>query len=321
MNDISDFYRPFKEETFDDESCFLCGQPCELKTAEHIFPKWLQHEYDLWGKNLTISNDTNIPYRYLTVPCCSKCNNEDLSLVEVKFRKLLKNSFQNLDFEDELVVFQWAAKILYATRYKELSLVFDRKNPDLGKILSPFELEGYSSLHLFLQSVRVPTKFEAPKPWSLFIFQCQDEEFYYQNEIDSLCFTMKFGKVAFSIVFEENNLIEGYMHGFKKIGDYALSFPQYIEANAFIFYSAKLKNNVPKYVSVYSKKTNELNVITMGGLRSKDWNDQEFASVFDQMLLSCGINIGESVLQEDGNIRSFLVDENGEHITKKLFEK
>ena len=66
------FYKNFKEETFDYDSCFLCGKECETKTAEHIFPKWLQHKYDLWNKKLIVTNDTKIPYRNLTVPCCEK---------------------------------------------------------------------------------------------------------------------------------------------------------------------------------------------------------------------------------------------------------
>jgi hypothetical protein len=141
-----------KEETFDDESCFLCGKECDLKSVEHIFPKWLQHKYNLWDKKLTISNGTQIPYRLLTVPCCSKCNNVHLSQMEEKFRTLLENSFENLDIEDEKIIFQWTAKILYATRYKKLSLQVNRTKPNLVKILSRTELESYSTLHLSLQS-------------------------------------------------------------------------------------------------------------------------------------------------------------------------
>jgi hypothetical protein len=86
--------------------------------------------------------------------------------------ELLERSFENLSIEDEQVIFQWTAKILYATRYKRLSLLIDGKNPELGKILNPYELEGYSALHLFLKSIRFKTTFHSPKPWSLFVFKC-----------------------------------------------------------------------------------------------------------------------------------------------------
>src|SRR5690606_33236962 len=116
MTEEPDFYRPLRQENFDGENCFLCGKKSDAKTAEHIFPKWLQHKYDLWDQKLILTNFSPIPYRHLTVPCCPKCNNEDLSLMEEKFRKLLERSFENLSFQDELTIFQWTAKILYATR-------------------------------------------------------------------------------------------------------------------------------------------------------------------------------------------------------------
>jgi hypothetical protein len=315
------FYKNFKEETFDEKCCFLCGKDCDTKTAEHIFPKWLQHKYDLWNQKLTVTNDTKVPYRNLTVPCCEKCNNEDLSRMERKFQDILERSFDNLSIEDEQIIFQWTAKILYATRYKELSLLVDRKNPNLGNILSPYELEGYSALHLFLQSIRFKTTFNSPKPWSLFVFKCIDENFFYHNNITGLCVSMKFGKVAITIIFEDNNVIEEFMGGFKKLKDYPINFPQYIEINCNLFYSAVIKENVPKYITAFNDFTKEINVNTSGSLRSRKWNDEEYAYLFDFLLKSCGIDIGHSTLQPDGSITTFLVDENGQHLTRKLFEK
>jgi hypothetical protein len=321
MESEINFYTNFKEETFDDNTCFLCGKACDTKTAEHIFPKWLQHKYDLWNQKLTVTNDTAIPYRNLTVPCCEKCNNEDLSKIEGKFQILLERTFEDLSLEDEQVIFQWTAKILYATRYKELSLLVDRKNPELGNILSPNELEGYSALHLFLQSIRYKTTFHTPKPWSIFVFKCSDEKFYYHNNIVGLCLSMKFGKIAITIVFEDNNVIEDFMSGLKKLKDYPINFPQYLEVNSNLFYSAIIKENVPKYITSYNDNTKEINVNTFGTLRSRKWNDEEYAHFFDHILTSCGIDIGHSTWHPDGTITSFLIDNNGEHLTRKLFEE
>lgn len=314
-----DFYRNLNKETFDENSCFLCGHDCESKTAEHIFPKWLQHKYNLWNQKLTITNGTQIPYRLLTVPCCSECNNNHLSQLEEKFKLLLDRSFQNLSFEEEITIFQWTAKILYATRYKELSLKVDRSNPDLGKILTPQELESYSALHLFLQSIRIESEFTKPKPWSLFIFKCIEEDFFYHNNIPALSLSIKFGKIAITIVYEDNNVISDFMKPLISLKDHELNFPQYLEANAHIFYSAIIKDNVPKYHSTYTMPSEKLIFNTVGSLRSRKWVDQEYAAMFDFLLNSCGIGIGESVLQEDGLITSFLVDKNGEHLLKKYF--
>ena len=240
--------------------------------------------------------------------------------MEGKFQILLEKSFKDLSIEDEQVIFQWTAKVLYATRNKELSLRVDRANPDLGNILSPSELVGYSALHLFLQSIRFKTSFHSPKPWSLFVFKCVEDDFFYHNNIHGLCVSMKFGKVAITIVFEDNNIIEDFMGGLKKLKDYPLNFPQYLEVNCNLFYSALIKDNVPKYVTAYNDLTEEINVNTIGSLRSRTWNDAEYAKLFDHLLNSCGIDLGHSTLQPDGTISSFLIDENGEHLTRKLFE-
>lgn len=56
MEEALNFYINFKKETFGYNSCFLCGKECDIKTAEHIFPKWLQHKYDLWNQKLTVTN-------------------------------------------------------------------------------------------------------------------------------------------------------------------------------------------------------------------------------------------------------------------------
>ena len=319
MNEIQ-FYRNLNEETFDDESCFLCGFECDDSTDEHIFPKWLQHKYDLWDQKLEITNGTTIQYRRLTVPCCSKCNNEDLSRMEGEFQKLIDNSFENLRMEDEVTIFQWTAKILYATRYKELSLRVDRRSPDLGNILSPQDLEGYTSLHLFLQSIRYKTTFNEPKPWSLFILDCEDEDFFYHNNIAGLSFSMKFGKIAITIVYEDNNIISKFMGEFKNIRGFNLNFAQFLEVNCNIFYSALLKENVPRYLSSFNKLNEELIVNTSGTLRSRKWDKKEYAHYFDFLLQSCGINIGQSVLQENESATSFLIDDKGRHLTKQLFD-
>jgi hypothetical protein len=313
------FYRNLNEETFDDESCFLCGKECDSKTAEHIFPKWLQHKYNLWDKKLTISNQSQILYRSLTVPCCSQCNNVHLSQMEEKFRTLLDNSFKSLTNEDEKIIFQWTAKILYATRYKELSLKVDRANPNLGKILSPAELEGYSALHLFLQSIRYKTIFNDPKPWSIFTFKCKDDEFFYHNNIPALCLSMKFGEVSLTIVSEDNNVISDFMSPLKNLQKRQLNFAQYLEVNAFLFYSAMIKENVPHYHSNFHQTSEILTVNTVGTLKWRKWVDKEFSAILDFILYSSGIDIGMSVLQPDGQITSFLVDENNEHLLKSYF--
>lgn len=321
MTDLN-FYIPFKEENFSNKNCFLCGlKPKSKKTKEHIFPKWLQHQFDLWDNNLIITNGTKIPYRNLTVPCCDECNNDHLSKMETKFKTLLDNSFENLTLEDEMTIFQWTAKILYATRYKELTLLIDRKNPDLGKILTPSEIESYSTLHLFLQSIRFKTNFNEVKPWSIFIFKTDDDKFYYQNELNFLSLSIKLGGISIVIAFEDNNCIESYMQPLKELRNLELNFAQYVEVTSFIFYSAYLKEKIPSYYATFNGKTEELNINPANRIYGREWNDEEFGTYFDFRLDKCGLKRYEKTYQGNGILSTYLIDENGNQLLRKYTRK
>jgi hypothetical protein len=63
--------------------CFYCGQVLRgNKTREHVFPQWLKRRFGLANQHLTLLNGSLIPYRQLTVPCCSTCHNVHLSKLE-----------------------------------------------------------------------------------------------------------------------------------------------------------------------------------------------------------------------------------------------
>ncbi len=316
------FYHPFEKENFIWDNCFLCGlNQSEKNTEEHIFPKWLQHKFELWDQKLTLTNQSKIPYRNLTVPCCPDCNNNHLSKMETRFQKLLSNSFRNLSFDDELTIFQWTGKIIYATRFKELSLLFDRRNPKLGKILSPEEIESYSTLQLFLQSIRFKTIFNEVKPWSIFVFKSEDDSFFYQNNLTSLSFMMKLGKIAICIVFEDNNCVEQFMQPLNDLKKVILNPPQLIEVTSFIFYSALLKDKIPSYFSSFGEEEKILRVNPANRIYGRPWNDREFGILFDYMLDNIGIERTENTYQENGLLSTYLVDENGEPYLSKYLKK
>lgn len=312
------FYKAFTSKDFSYESCFLCGKSFKEaeRSDEHIFPKWLQHKFDLWYKTLQIINGTTIQYRFLTIPCCKECNGVHLSRMEEHFRTLLEGRFEGLADEDKKVIFQWTAKILYGTLYKDLSLLLDRSNPDLGTILTPDVIESYHSLHLFLQSIRVNTVFTQPNPWSIFIFNYEDDSFHYMNEINSLCFSIKLGDIGITIAYEDNNVIEDYLSWLKELRKFKLSHMQFVEVSAIIFYAKKLALNIPRYMSHYFIPTETLTMRTLNSLRGREWNDEEYCFLLEQMLKRDGFDI-EGPLYKDGNITTTLVDKDGKPMIHK----
>ena len=312
--ELQNIYQNFNKTNYNENNCFLCGNFCETKTQEHIFPKWLQKNYSLWNQKLLLINNSKIPYRNLTVTCCNKCNNEHLSKLEKDFQTILIKPGSALSFEEEIIIFQWCAKILYATRYKELTLLADRSNIENGFLITPEELESYSSLHLFLQTIRYKFEFIGQKPWSIFVFNCDDDSFFYQNNLKRLSFFIKFGKRAFCILFEDNNEIEHRLQKFKNLTKYTLNNAQITEVLSYLFYGASLRKNTPKYLTTITN--NHFSIFTTGKLIFDEWNNDIFGINFYYLLIKNKIPVSESIHKENCSKITFLVDEKGINMLK-----
>ena len=143
------------------EFCFLCGLCLtpELESPEHIIPKWIQERYDLWDQRLTLLNRTTIPYRQLTIPCCSPCNTEHLSKIETQVRRACAAGRDAVLSLPPLTLFLWAGKILYGIVYREHLVPSDRQAAEEGPLVPTEFLEEFRLHHRFLQAARIPMEF------------------------------------------------------------------------------------------------------------------------------------------------------------------
>jgi hypothetical protein len=149
------------------ETCFVCGRQADTK--EHLFPKWLQHKYNLWDQQIIIPNKSSIAYRQLTVPCCRKCNNEVFSGLENKI---------STNTETEADIWRWANKVHFALTLEDKILEWDRRNPGykIGDIVSqtdPLELSRH-----FLHCVSGDFKTDPDPFGSVFRFIFTSEQNY-----------------------------------------------------------------------------------------------------------------------------------------------
>lgn len=310
---LSDFYENFKKGDYSDSRCFLCGTTTSKITKEHIFPKWILKKFSLFNQHLKLINGSNISYKKLTIPCCNKCNNEHLSKLEKKFKEIIDSNNNELTFNQEIIIFQWTAKILYATSYKKISLHINRSNIKDGFIFNQEELESYSSLHLFLQSIRYETKFSGiNKPWSIFIFNCNDDSFYYKTNLDNLFLFIKLGKKAICVIFEDNNEIESKMKFMKKLQNFNLNINQVIETIAYLYYASSLRINAPKYHASFIESY--LSISSFGNISFKNWDLDEFGINFYYLILESNIRVPDSIHQENFSKITFLVDNQGKNL-------
>lgn len=193
---------PFDRIPFDHDHCFLCGSVLtpQSATREHVFPVWLQRRYDLWDEQLTLLNGTAIPYRQLTVPCCTTCNGGPLSRLEDEIRVALEGGIASMQRVPQLHVFQWMAKVMFGILFKEISLALDRRDPNAARILPPKHLGDFATLHDILQSVRVPARFEGGPIYSILIAPIHDLDgwrpFDFADSIDDQVVAFRLGTVG-----------------------------------------------------------------------------------------------------------------------------
>lgn len=317
--DFPEFYKPFDSKDFHYEKCFLCGEQLNDKqpSLEHVFPKWLLNEFSLWNNTLILSNGSEIQYRFLTIPCCQECNNGPLATMEKDFIKLKNLKFQDLEANDEKVIFQWTAKLLYGMMYKNLSLLYDRKNPSDGNIFSPQMLENYSTLHLFLQSIRIPTQFSYPYPWSIFIFQFGDSNFNFISNYNCLSISIKLGEIGIIITFEDNKEVESKFELLKALYAYRLNNVQFLEVTAKIVYQRCLLSNTPKYLTAYNSTNNVININSMNSVYFDTWSNQYYGEVFENYLKMEGIHLKVPIFN-GVEIATTLVDNDGIPLIDKV---
>ena len=318
-----EFYNPFDAMSFTYDRCFLCGHMLgDRKSTEHVFPKWIQRKYNLHNQKISLLNRTEIPYRKLTIPCCTSCNTIYLSKVENTFKQYYEKGLIEFTKLDRLIIFQWIAKIFYGLLFKELSLRIDRSAPIQGFITSQQLLEELRTLHTFLQSMRMPFEFVGFNPWSIFVVETHSygdrRDFDYHDEILTLTFSIRIGGIGIIACFEDNgaqeDLFSDYFERFKGI---KLHPTQFDELVAKVTYKAYLMNRVPKYTMMLPKKEGDKVMVMSPSLQGystlpifDDWNQRDYAAYLTLQWRKYGMQF-EDVFHEPDMVLSSLFNEDG----------
>jgi hypothetical protein len=316
-------YDPFKAMSFTNGRCFLCGHKLRSKkTVEHVFPKWLQNKYKLQNQELYLLNETGIPYRQLTIPCCSLCNSKYLSKVEDTIKQYSEKGYTEFVKLDRLVIYQWIAKIYYGLLFKELSLPYDRTNLKEGNILDSEFLGQLKVLHIFLQSIRIPFNFTGFHPWSIFIVETHsygdERDFDYHDEIFTLTFSIRMGDIGVIACLEDNgaqeSLFSNYFNKFKGIKLLDIQFDELV---AKVCYQQHLLNRVPKYMMMRPEKEDGVTVAAMPlqGFSIKpiydNWVQRDYAAYLAFKWARYGITLKDVYKEESDLVFSNLIKPDG----------
>ncbi|MCH8563664.1 hypothetical protein LTI14_10625 [Nesterenkonia sp. YGD6] len=211
-------------QKFGPDGCFMCGVDIppgsKLRTEEHVFPKWLLRDLDLWNRSVTQLNGRLIRYRRLVVPCCQPCNGVDLSGVEARVKAAYFEGFDAFKQLDRRDLFIWLGKIYYGLVYRE-SLEPRFVEEQKGERLVPNEhLESIAFHHFLLQTVadRVAWAPPSPGPASFHFFECLDSEipewrFDYMDDLYVPMLGLRLGRIGIICVLQDWGRSEGAQEG------------------------------------------------------------------------------------------------------------
>ncbi len=320
MAKLNGIFEQIESHTYTPDKCFLCG--CILneknKTEEHVIPKWLQNEFNLWNQKIKLLNGTFLSYRFLTIPCCFECNNIHLEPFEKKVHEAYQGGYIAFQKLDKKTIFLWLGKIYFGIMYRELFLKLDRKDIQRGTITNAEYLKTFYGHFLFLQGIRGNHLFKDCFPASIHVFKTQkptnkEKQFDFMDSHNTLFISIRMGEIGiisplqdFGVTKEMEDLLEHHR-------DIDLHPLQFREMTAKILYKSLLMNRTPKYVSIQNEKV-ETVLMPIMGLSSRplfnDWDNNIYSKFLSEIT---GVPL--SVCQpEKDKVWTWLMDSKGKSI-------
>lgn len=267
------------------DSCFLCGALNASISEEHVFPKWLQHRYNLWDQRIRLLNETFIQYRNLRIPCCATCNNESLSRLEGRISSAIASGYKACVELDPGLWYLWAGKLFYGVLRKELTLPLNRAQPSDGGIVSEAALKSFSNLHRFLQGIRGKHTFVGEPPYSVLVCNVHDlgEQLSYNFSDSSPYMTLaiRMGEVGVIVAFEDAGLTaQSYGRYVSEVDGRKLHPLQFDELYAKVTYQASLIEHGIHYLTSEKIDTSiPQQTQVIGNPYVREWSQREFSRV------------------------------------------
>lgn len=268
-------------------TCFLCSAPLRRKNRsdEHVFPKWLQNKFKLWNQRLELINETSIPYRQLTIPCCKICNNVHLSKIEETMRVAVDLGPSAVAKLPPATVYMWLSKIFYGILYRESLLLADRRNAK-RPIVPKDVLRELRLHHDFMQGIRSSLEFPFGLPGSIFVFGTTrpdrvEAQFDFLDNHHNLSIALRMGSVGIVCCLQDGGITRRF-HDHLKRPYYRkdrLHPIQFREATAEVFYKSMLLESPSNFLILEDR--DKLMVMTQNprDISFRDWDWRIFCEL------------------------------------------
>jgi hypothetical protein len=287
-------------------------------------PKWLQRRHNLWDQELVLLNGTAIRYAQLMIPCCESCNSIHLSGLENQIRSAIEKGYEEAVKLPALRVYQWIGKIFYGILRKEVVLLLDRRAADKGTIVPPELIQGFSTLHLFLQSIRKPFVFQDCEPFSVLVvnlhFREGKDEFYFRDSLHGMVCSLRTRGVGFIVALQDAGVIPGsYGRYVEDVAGRKLLPIQFDELYAKCLYQMCLFTRVPKFLiaaGADEAAPTTVHMLPVVGLSTKpvvaDWVQADYAQFLFGVLSQSERNLDPSeVFVPADRVMTWMSDEHG----------
>lgn len=283
-----------------DNRCFTCGDIPTKGVGEHIMPKWLLTQLDLWDSKLTLLNGTALPYRQLRVPCCEQCNNNFLSQIEDRAKAVFAaEEIRNAD--DVLILGRWMSKILVGILTAETRLHVDRRDRSKGFILDAKFLDNFHLCHVILQTARKQTTFSclhSDYPFSLYWYIVEgadDDHFDFITDVRGNAVAIRIGRLGVVFVADGGLQMEVGNKGPYALSGSVVSMAKFRELVLRIFCKSQLRDATHFYINNESPDAitiNQSHVKSYTGMIPgtrmiqifQEWNEEEMLSILSMMI-------------------------------------
>lgn len=310
-------YDPFDLMSFTYDRCFICGDLLdgENYTQEHIYPKWLQRQYNLWNQKLVLLNESSIKYRNLTIPCCRNCNNILSNEIEKPIKEASERGYSEFVKLDHDIIFKWLNKLSYGMLFKELSLKVDMSNNFSNSIYTPEMLKLHQMQFCFLKSIINKSEYII-KPYSVLVFKVKatsKKQYWASDNIFTKTFFMNFNDIGIIAHLMDNGSQEEYFMNYNEMAELLtkeLHPIQFRELCAKFLYKSSLFKRDPFYTLLYDNDGGIKTIISqnISWIEYDEWNQEMYAKVLANYLHAWGISFPDIYVDEN-HVMSWLRNE------------
>lgn len=312
------YYNPFNNLYFNNNTCFLTGEEIEeQQNYITVFPEWVLDRFLLHDKKFTLmDNVTSFNYNQMVLPCSTKVKNA-YNLLDQEIKAAFENGYQSVQEIDSQKLFTWMGVFVYCVLYQDLLIEKEKKQKQNVEFdISPTLKNRFALFHLMLQSLVAPISFGAIKPWGITIVKLKYSKdiFNYRDDTVNLMFTLGMNGFGIIATLQDNGIVmqkeQALLH---KINQATLHPIQFEELKARFIYNNYLLQFKPKYIIKQHADCLDINAVEFKAndisTLFANWNEKTFADVLSEYWKPWGLKKNEIYTFPNAPL-SFLENEN-----------